>query len=111
MSASETVTFLVTASKIFPLEVLLLQLVELGLDLLIRDLNPHRLALELPFLLLDEALHDRRLERLVLGRPGLREVLLLRLGRLLLLLDELVELLLRDRLVTDDCDCAVGNIG
>ena len=62
-----------------PFEELLLQFVEALLDLLVRDLDVQLLGLERELGALDEAADDAVAQSDVLGRPGLRELLALRL--------------------------------
>ena len=91
--------------------------VEAGLDELLLGLVDvlvgHRdaeLVGRLPELLeLDEVRDVLRLDALVLGRSGLRELLLLRLVALLRLRDELVEVVLRDLRAVDDGDRSRGD--
>jgi hypothetical protein len=88
-------------------EVLLRHLLEPGVDLLVADLDVELVGGLAILRLLDEVLHGLVLERLVLRRPGLREVALLLLERLLGAPHQRVELGLRDLLVADDGDGAV----
>ena len=72
-------------------EVLLLDLVDLLRDLRVGDVDAELLALARVLLALDEERDRLGLERLVLGRPGLREGALLRGVGLLRARQELVE--------------------
>ena len=86
------------------LEVLLLELREARVDVLVLNLDVEVAGLLLELRALDEELHGLSAQRLVLLRARLRErTLLLRIAALRLA-DQLVELVLRDRLVADDGD-------
>ena len=69
-----------------------------------RDLDVEVVGLLLELGALDEELHRLLAERDVLRRARGRAGLLVRLVVLLRLLDQPVELVLRDRLIADDCD-------
>ena len=91
-------------------EVLLLDLLELLVDVGIgHRLQAEVLELLLELSLLHEVLHCRVLELFVLRRPRLRERRLPSLVRALCAVEQVVEIGLRDRGVTDDGDRRRGD--
>src|SRR5204863_8628364 len=92
-------------------EVLRLDLVELGLDVLVGDLDAELARFRLELGVLDEHGHHLGPERRVRGRSCLRELLALRLQAALLLAHEHVELVLGDVLTRHDGDVACVQLG
>src|SRR5262249_1700845 len=85
-------------------EVLRLDLVELGLDVLVAHADAELARFRFELGVLHEHRHHLRPEGCVLGRAGLREALPLRLQAPLLLAHQLVEARLGDVLTADDGD-------